>query len=561
MLHLPILTLNLVAWAAGTSAQEARELWQWSTGSAIRMHAAIPSGDVFVSTEDSTLVLSADSGRIIWVRDDVVSCGAHRQVKGKPACRVNGENMGASFLGPYLRLESDERLLLVDLESGKDVFDTAVLGLDPVHGTCLLESARVLIAWAEREERPAMAAAFGLSEARTLWTGELPLSKKIRCLEDGAGAVWLAYGESDRGERRVFAIEATTGAPRWESRELAARDWEKVPVILGEADSTAVLHVDKSGPARIDLRTGALLWRSKIFEGDEPGGTVVRRANLILVTRDKELAAIEAGTGAVVWGAKKFRDPPVVLDTTRHGLLVVADGLRLIGYETGEPVWPDPVAFWGTAWLLRADTLFHILDRQLKAVALDRGVEREIGPVELDGDDAANLIEPLDDGLLVLSDQNAVAFDRDGRFRYHRNYRAPGLSLGEKVARTAGAVALTALSYHVATANARNQARGLAYIRGGSATVWYTYDVYIPRLDSRFISTSNSAAFAWFFTDMRDGGGREGFSLVRFDKRDGKEAGRLWSESRRPDYTIDPVSARVFMKTSDFRIGAYAFTS
>jgi hypothetical protein len=55
-------------------------------------------------------------------------------------------------------------------------------------------------------------------------------------------------------------------------------------------------------------------------------------------------------------------------------------------------------------------------------------------------------------------------------------------------------------------------------------------------------------------------GGREGFSLVKLDIRDGEEAGRVWIDKRRPDYVLDPISGFVFVKEKDNEIVAFKFT-
>jgi hypothetical protein len=61
------------------------------------------------------------------------------------------------------------------------------------------------------------------------------------------------------------------------------------------------------------------------------------------------------------------------------------------------------------------------------------------------------------------------------------------------------------------------------------------------------------------FTEQPDSTGQTGFSLVRLDKRDGRETGRFWSKDRKPNFSIDPFASRLFVKTDDAEIAAYAF--
>jgi hypothetical protein len=575
------LVLAVVLTGGEAAGQEPNELWRWSTDAEITMHTVTPTGDLLVSTSKSTTLLSAESGRVRWVREDVVSCGAV-EWRDRSTCRKDGRYEYVSFLGPYLRFESrapgadplrrfgrgwrpvssrsDERFLLVDLETGLDTFDTSALGLIPIQGSCLLPAEGIAVAWGERGDRPAMAVAFDLNNAKRLWTTELPLSRRIMCLPLNGSGTWLAYGESERGTRHVYGIEAATGHMRWENVELASEAWAKSPTAITVSDSTAVVHVDRSGPAKIDFRSGALHWRGDLFRGDQPAAALVRHGDRLFIPREKKLAALDLATGAVLWIRDRFREPAMILDTTRQGLLVRGGALDLLRYESGESVWPRPVRVSDDAWLLHQDTLFFVWDKKLRSLVLDAGIGHDLGAIELAGHELPSHLELLNDAVLVLSSQNIVAFERDGRLRYQQYYSAPGLSLGQALGRIALAGAMTAASYHVARTNAEQAAATASFLRGGrSATIWYLYDVYTPNLGIRYRATTQADQFAYLYTDRPDSANRRGFSLVQLDKRDGRETGRVWSPVRQPDYSIDPFAARVFFKTGNNEITAYAY--
>ena len=78
-------------------------------------------------------------------------------------------------------------------------------------------------------------------------------------------------------------------------------------------------------------------------------------------------------------------------------------------------------------------------------------------------------------------------------------------------------------------------------------------------LGPSFQNAQEWANYAFFYTKVPDAAGREGFSLVKIDKRDGEEAGRVWIDERRPDYVLDPPSGMVFVKVDDKELVAYAF--
>jgi outer membrane protein assembly factor BamB len=558
---------------------DAQELWRHRTPDDITLHVVLPSGDLFVSSDKATMLLSADSGQVVWRRDDIVGCEKGGDYQGflLPTCKREGKWDYKSFLGRYLRLDSrlpghrtldrpfagrsEEPLLLVDLETGKTAFDTSTFGFKRVHGTCLLETEGTLIAWEERDKGSALAVAFDLSAGKTLWTHELPLSKKIVCLPLDGGRLMLVNGESARGKRQAFAIESSTGRARWESVELARNEWGKSPTVLAITESSAVVSVDKSGMASIDLRTGAVQWRNNVFSGDPAADAFINRENRLFLARKKKLAALDLTTGSVVWKREELAAPHLI--PTRYGLLALGGSLHLLRYETGESVWPKSVGFDHTAWLLDADDLFFVGNKKVRHVAIPTGVEREFGAVEFQGKELPSDIDRLGDALLVLSSQNIVAFARDGGTIYQRYYQAPGLSGLEKTLMIVAAAGMTALNARVAASSAQGTARDVAFLRGGTGTGSAFYNAPIlglgTHLGTRIRATTNVERFIYMFTEQPDSKGQTGFSLVRLDKRDGKETGRLWSKDRKPDFSVDPFASRVFVKTGDSEITAYAF--
>jgi outer membrane protein assembly factor BamB len=559
----------------------AQELWRHRTSSDITLHRPLPSGDLFVSSDKATMLLSADKGQVVWSRDDIVGCKKDQEHYRLllPTCKRDGKLDYRSFLGRYLRLESrvpgyrpvdrlfagrdEEPLLLVDMETGKTAFDTSTFGFKRVHGTCLLETEGTLIAWEERDKGPALAAAFDLSAGKTLWTGELPLAKKLACLPLDGGRLALVNGESERGKRRVFAIESSTGRARWESVELARNEWGKRPMVLAVTESSAVVSVDKSGTVSIDLRAGGVQWRNNDFSGEPAADAFMNRENRLYLARKKLLAALDLTTGSVVWKREELAASHLI--PTRYGLLALGGSLHLLRYENGESVWPKSVGFDHTAWLLDADDLFFIGNKKLRHVAIETGVEREFGAVEFQGKESPADIDLLGDTLLVLSSQNIVAFARDGRVLYQRYYQAPGLSALEKTLMVATAAGMTYMNARMAASSARSTARDAAFLRGGTGTGSAFYNAPILSLGShlgtRIRATTNAERFIYMFTEQPDDTGRKGFSLVRLDKRDGRETGRLWLLDRRPNFSIDPFASRVFVKTGDAEITAYAFAT
>ena len=91
---------------------------------------------------------------------------------------------------------------------------------------------------------------------------------------------------------------------------------------------------------------------------------------------------------------------------------------------------------------------------------------------------------------------------------------------------------------------------------------------FLRDLDDAFgVLTSVSEAGAgpgdawkdYAYTQTPDAAGREGFSLVKFDKRTGEVAGRVWIEDRHPTYVVDPVRSVLFVEMDDDVIAAFSF--
>ncbi len=606
------LVVVFTAVSAQADAQNSRELWRRNTNGRISLQNVLPSGDLLVSTDARTMVLSPETGEVKWQRDDVVSCEVRQDRGPTPTCRVGGDQREyMSSFGPYLRFETDlpdgtpsnflnqscradraciesqvlrgaakkgigmsfkpthdrGRLLLVDAATGRDVFDSIAAGLEEVDGTCLLPRENRLIAWDERERRPVSAVAFDLAAAKILWTRELPALRDVQCLPlDGAGLV-LAYGrEGDKP--RVFGIDAATGLSRWESAALAEKEW-KLPVALVDSSSIAIVHVNASGPMQIDIQKGTALWRVDPFAGGEPVGDVngriprpqpiVRSGELYYLTWKQRLVALTRA-GTVAW-TRTFEEPPVLVAETPLGLLtrgyVGSERMRLeiVRPENGQTRW-SAVVSGISGWLLTPEALLHVANNKLQRLSLATGETQVLGDAAFSASDPPVDVSLLGDAVVVTSSEHVAAFEQKGGTRYQLDVPTPGMSRAEQMLAVALAGVRTAASHAAARNIARVAATEAAYVTGGSATVYYFYSAYQPNLERRFASTASAEQFAYMFTTMAGG---PGFRVVRFDKLKGTEAGWIPFTERRPRYSIDSIAGRVFARTGDAEVAAYAF--
>ncbi len=622
-LALSMVSLIMLGSAAAT-AQEPREVWKFNAGSKIKFQTGLPSGDLFLSTESQTVRLSGDTGQVKWKRDDIVDCekGNHPAGWAKVrldnvpfvTCQVAGQWERLSFWGSYMRFESgipdgtpggilfqrcgvlrscleagsldgapkaamgggwkstheDERLRLVNVETGEDAFDSTSAGIKRVAGTCLSPES-VLMVWGVQNDGQTAVAFFDGIEGRQSWSGRLSLVRDIRCVALST-RLFLLVGQTDRGRRSVIAID-TAGTVRWESAELAKSDWGAMPVGLADTASTAILHVDEGGPVRVDLSTGHMQWRANVFKGSNPAGDgrgrnprpqpIHSNGEHVFIVQESTIAALQPTTGAIAW-TSKFSGPVAIMRSASDGLLLREyklngdSTLNMFRPQGGQKVWSVFVGSRQTGWLLNNETVYFIVAKKLQALSLESGQVREIGDVNFANDGSPTEIDLLGDALVVRSTEHIALFEPDGRMRYQKGYEAPGMSFGDKLLRMAVASAFTAASQYAAAQRAQSAANTAAYLRGGTASIWYTYNLYTPNFAVRLPIAAASERFAYLLHEQTDQPKGEGFYLVQIDKQDGRETGRLRSSRRFPPF-FPQASSRVLVTTSESEVIAYEF--
>ena len=85
-------------------------------------------------------------------------------------------------------------------------------------------------------------------------------------------------------------------------------------------------------------------------------------------------------------------------------------------------------------------------------------------------------------------------------------------------------------------------------------------------LSSRFLNkplrravTAFGERYVYVVTQSPDASGRTGLSLVRVDKANGAEGGRIWLSGKPADYEVDPGTGTVYLQTGSREIIAARF--
>lgn len=317
----------------------------------------------------------------------------------------------------------------------------------------------------------------------------------------------------------------------------------QVPRML--ADTTLLIYFTKDGPMRLDPRTGAVHWRGDALAGTPVGSWEEAYPapqlldSLVIVATERQLVALDRTTGALRWrSAQAFRERPTWLVARPGGILVGGFGrpkqfLAALDPATGNRLWPDDLEPKGGATgYIRSDTVYLSNDGVLSRIPLASGKRDEVASILFQGGEQPVRMDTLPGGGFVLvARQNIMRVNHDGTVAYRRYYKAPSASFLAKLVSTALIVGLNVASYAATPA-------------GGMAPII----VRNPVLTARYGRTTEALNYFYIFTATPDSTGREGYSLVLLDRRDGRELGRLWFDERSPDYELDVVSGAVYEK-------------
>jgi putative pyrroloquinoline-quinone binding quinoprotein len=501
------------------TVQQTAPAWRFTSPDTLGAAEMTPLGTLAVQTTGGLVVLDVETGQTTWTRADT------RAFDLVP-------------FTPFGVVQTDRGLELIDMETG-------------------------ITRWAFRS---------------------LPLTQVRSYVPIPERALVLVYGVVDTNPLVVLAVGLDSGIVRWRQDGLFdTSPWlsERRPKItlarfqpvLWDSDTTMVLYPSHGGPMKIDARTGALLWRADTLRDEKTPALsdgyspMLLDGGRIYVPYGKRLMALDAATGRVLWDREKqFEGVIRQIQPTARGLLVGGLPKRgdrgtwkvpkpfmdLVDPETGTSRWEKPFNRLddATRFGIIGDTAFLAAKDKLFAVDLKTGTAREVIDLQFQGGDSPYTLEALEEGFLLVGRQNLALIDTLSREKYHVYHPAVGASLLAKIASTALIVAANVASAAIA--------QGQANRTGG--VVMYPMITSNPVLSARFTASQLAESYHFLFTSGKgDDLDRHGFSFVRIDKRDGREAGRVWVEDRSPDYVLDSVTPIVFLWVSKHELQALRF--
>jgi hypothetical protein len=242
--------------------------------------------------------------------------------------------------------------------------------------------------------------------------------------------------------------------------------------------------------------------------------------------------------------------------------------LDLVNAETGTSVWPTPIRDVRTdlPFIVDGDAIFVTREREFVAFNFLDASPMTIAEFEFEGGEQPLLVQMVGTNFLISANQNILSLGRAGNVEYQRYYEPPGRSWLENAAILLSEAFVAATVYKcldlgavgaagAASLMSQRDFRARAFEACTSATVENPDSVLPPSAEDAV----NWANYTYVYTKQPSSAGRDGFSLVKLDVRNGKEVARVWIDERRPNYVLDPISGFVFVKENDNEIFALKF--
>lgn len=234
---------------AALNAADGAEIWRYRAQAPIHSAPAVAGGKVIVITRDNKAVaLNAADGSVAWEKDS----GLNRSGNLGGAAPAATENVVALPFG-------SGELMLARTPSGVTLWTATLVSPGKAEG---------------------MAAFPDVTSAPALGPGPSVVTA------NAGGAMALFDG---RNGRRVWQLEFGSLAPVW------------------EVDSTLFAATSEPSVVRVDIATGAILWRTALARWEDPedretpigyGGPVLAGGRVLVTSSDGRLLAFDPQTGA-----------------------------------------------------------------------------------------------------------------------------------------------------------------------------------------------------------------------------------------------------------------------
>ena len=418
-----------------------------------------------------------------------------------------------------------------------------------------------------------------LTTGQTVWSSTaLPLTEARGFLPFPDGTTLLVHGmlfEPGRTRSRCLRVNSRDGRVIWAQDELMARSpaqFEPTMMLASRGtingnqppvplpDSTVIVFVSEEGPMRLDMTTGAVVWRTAgrswtVSPTGQGYAAMLPLGDTLLIADGKAVEAIAQGDGHLLWSSgdlpgqiTQFRQTEaglvvrgaVVLDPLGQPVMQGRPFLGLLDPATGKSRWPklNKQERWSTPFVVYGKQVFVAAKDGVFRIPLESGIGRPITTSKYS--EAPLNLELHDQHLLATFAHGLAAMDTTGSLAYVSEFKAPSPGAKAPPQGVLGRLWRFMLSGAVGLVGDYYSSGWLA----GSAFAHYHAEV-------------DDAEDAYFLVkDIDD----RGPGVVRVDKRTGRVLASVPANGdKSPAFMASRKSGLLLLLTDGRNLGAYAW--
>jgi outer membrane protein assembly factor BamB len=253
--------------------------------------------------------------------------------------------------------------------------------------------------------------------------------------------------------------------------------------------------------------------------------------------------------------------------TTPRGLIYITDtDADIINLTTGESIWKKPIQYKkatavSSAYDQSGGRYLISTGDEVQAIDENSGEVSTLASVAFDGKEPINGIDMRSSGILLVSDQNMMLLNGQGKEIYHTYHKAPGQSGIMKVAMgimtvaaaTASAAAASQSTYHYEIGNYSSAGAQRANQNAIAAQAFENIaSASFQEMTRRFKATMATENDRFILTNLSDGVG-----LVKVNKDTGKTGKEIVLKDKKPVYEVDDMAGYLYYLSGTGEISAF----
>lgn len=232
--------------------------------------------------------------------------------------------------------------------------------------------------------------------------------------------------------------------------------------------------------------------------------------------------------------------------------------------ETGKDVIRRSLKYKSGGSSVRNNGKFYVInDEEIDVIDETNGDVNVFAKIDFRDKEKPQMIELRQNGILVSSPQNMVLLDFNGKEKYNKFLKAPGVSTAGKIIGGMAAVVGTTMSMANAAASGIERGRNNGFNTIESAQYDRAADSWgniakfgFNQFAKRFNMTVGSNDHQIILTNIKSGEDK-GFTLVKVNKDTGEEEGSVVIGDKKPDYIFDHINNVIYYHNRGKKISGF----